>query len=72
MFVNVEQKQTGITPDTICYTTHFWWEFEIGKKKIIYFSSLIDITKDFFFFLLINWKFFYKNAFSLTGTFFFS
>ena len=44
MFVNPEQKQTGITPDTICYTTNFWRKFEIGEKKIIYFSSLIDIN----------------------------
>ena len=53
MFVDLEEKQTGITSDTICDTTHFWREFEIGKKKIIYISLLINITKDFFF-LLVN------------------
>ena len=50
MFVDFEQKQTGITSDTIRYTTHTWQEFEIGEKKVIYFSSLIGITKDFFLF----------------------
>ena len=44
MFVDIEQKQTGITSDTICDTTHFWREFEIREKKVIYFSSLIDIN----------------------------
>ena len=55
MFVNFEQKQTVITPDIICHTTGFWQEFEIGEKKVLYSSSLNDVTKDFFF-LLINWK----------------
>ena len=36
MFVDVEQKQTGITSDNICYTTHFWCEFEFGETKVIY------------------------------------
>ena len=70
MFIDLKQKQTGIVSDTIYYIIHFWREFEIRKKKVIYISSLIDIAKDFFF-LLVNWKMkIKKNALLLTGTFF--
>ena len=54
MVVDLEQKQTGLTSDEICNRTHFKREFEFREKKVIYFSSLIDITEDFFCFLLTN------------------
>ena len=31
-------------PDTIGYITHFWWEFEIRVKKVVYFLLLKDIN----------------------------
>ena len=69
MFVDIEQKHTGLASDEISNTILFWQEFEIGENNIIYFSSLIDITKDFLF-LLTNWKTkILKNAFPLVGAF---
>ena len=52
---DLEQNETKLISDTICYTTQFWWVCEIGEKKVIYLSSLIDIDK-YLFPLLINWK----------------
>ena len=36
-------KETGKDPDTLGYTTHFWREFEIEEKKVLYVIALKDI-----------------------------